>query len=173
LVSLNINFFGESIALLFQTRLPVSLVQRLLPPIAAYRQTSFSIADFDAEHAASRPGFRYHVWTRNDTRDGTRNDTRDGTRDGTRDEGPVAFCRTEETPKGRLYLSSFLVAPPYRGTGVASAFLADVLRGARARGYEEILLKVHEDNVAAQRLYLHAGFEVQQKWNKRYEMRMM
>jgi ribosomal protein S18 acetylase RimI-like enzyme len=165
LVGLNINFFGESIALLFQTRLPVSLVQRLLPPIAAYRQTSFSIADFDAEHAASRSGFRYHVWTRNDTRDDTRDDTRN--------EGPVAFCRTEETPKGRLYLSSFLVAPSHRGTGVASAFLADVLRGARARGYEEILLKVHEDNVAAQRLYLHAGFEVQQKWNKRYEMRMM
>ena len=153
LVSLNINFFGESIALLFQTRLPASLVQRLLPPIAAYRQTPFSIADFDAEHAASSYGFRYHVYTRN--------------------RAPVAFCRTEETPKGRLYLSSFLVTPPYRGTGVASAFLADVLRGARARGYEEILLKVHEDNVAAQRLYLHAGFEVQQKWNKRYEMRMM
>jgi ribosomal protein S18 acetylase RimI-like enzyme len=147
-----------SITLLFQKRLPVSFVQRLIPHIAVYRQTSFSIADFDAEHAASWAGFRYHAWTRAEP------DTR---------AEPVAFCRTEETLRGRLYLSSFLVAPQHRGTGVAAAFLADVLHGARARGFQEILLKVHEDNAAAQRLYLNAGFEIQQKWNKRYEMRMM
>jgi len=35
-----------SITLLFQKRLPVSFVQRLIPHIAVYRQTSFSIADF-------------------------------------------------------------------------------------------------------------------------------
>jgi ribosomal protein S18 acetylase RimI-like enzyme len=169
-----------SITLLFQKRLPVSFVQRLIPHIAVYRQTSFSIADFDAEHAAS--GFRYHAWLRaaperrnevapeRRAEPETRNDTRN---EATLDAEPVAFCRTEETLRGRLYLSSFLVAPQYRGTGVASAFLTDVLHGARARGFQEILLKVHEDNVAAQRLYLNAGFEIQQKWNKRYEMRMM
>jgi ribosomal protein S18 acetylase RimI-like enzyme len=159
-----------SITLLFQKRLPVSFVQRLIPHIAVYRQTSFSIADFDAEHAASWSGFRYHAWLRNEATPERRNEARNKA---VLDAEPVAFCRTEETPRGRLYLSSFLVAPQYRGTGVASAFLTDVLHGARARGFQEILLKVHEDNVAAQRLYLNAGFEIQQKWNKRYEMRMM
>ena len=179
-----------SITLLFQKRLPVSFVQRLIPHIAVYRQTSFSIAEFDAEHAASWAGFRYHAWLRNEAAPEIRNDTRNEVtperrnevaldavperrNKATLDAEPVAFCRTEETPRGRLYLSSFLVAPQYRGTGVASAFLTDVLHGARARGFQEILLKVHEDNVAAQRLYLNAGFEIQQKWNKRYEMRMM
>jgi len=180
--NLNINFFGLSITLLFQKRLPAFFVHRLVPHIAAYRQTSFSVADFAAEHAASgfalTSGFRYHAWLRaapeirNEVATDTRNERR-AKPEAVLDAVPVAFCRTEETPKGRLYLSSFLVAPQYRGTGVASAFLADVLQGARARGYEEILLKVHEDNVAAQRLYLNAGFEIQQKWNKRYEMRMM
>lgn len=157
-----------SITLLFQKRLPVSFVQRLVPHIAAYRQTPFSIADFDAEHASSWAGFRYHAWLRAEPERRAAPETRNEAR-----AEPVAFCRTEETPRGRLYLSSFLVAPQHRGTGLASVFLADVLQGARARGYEEILLKVHEDNTAAQRLYLNAGFEIQQKWNKRYEMRMM
>ena len=168
-----------SITLLFQKRLPVSFVQRLIPHIAVYRQTSFSIADFDAEHATSSSGFRYHAWLRAaperraEPERRAAPETRNDTRNEAREAEPVAFCRTEETVRGRLYLSSFLVAPQHRGTGIASAFLADVLHGARARGYEEILLKVHEDNTAAQRLYLNAGFEIQQKWNKRYEMRMM
>jgi len=32
------------------------------------------------------------------------------------------------------------------------------------------MLKVHEDNYAAQRLYVNAGFKVLNKFNKRYEM---
>jgi ribosomal protein S18 acetylase RimI-like enzyme len=36
--------------------------------------------------------------------------------------------------------------------------------------YTKVLLKVHEDNEAAQRLYRKAGFISKQKWNKRYEM---
>jgi ribosomal protein S18 acetylase RimI-like enzyme len=126
-------------------QLPHVLVHRLVPHIAAYRQSSFTIADFAAEHAAA--SFRYHAWFSGSAE-------------------PVAFCRTEETLRGRLYLSSFIVAPQYRGTGVAKAFLNDVLRNTN----ERIELKVHEDNVAARRLYENAGFVVQQKWNKRYEM---
>jgi ribosomal protein S18 acetylase RimI-like enzyme len=108
------------------------------------------VADFAAEQAAA--SFRYHLWIPprfHDRRD------------------PLAFCRIEETLRGRLYLSSFIVLPQYRGTGVAAAFLNDILRTTRT----QIELKVHEDNVAARRLYEKAGFTVQQKLNKRYEMR--
>ena len=80
----------------------------------------------------------------------------------------VAFCKTEETRSRHLYLSSFIVAPEYRGTHVAQNFLQSVLHSAKP--YEKVLLKVHEDNPAAKRLYDKSGFVAQQKWNKRYEM---
>jgi len=83
----------------------------------------------------------------------------------------VAFCRTDETQRrNALYLSSFVVAPAHRGTGVARPFLNEVLAGAKTRGFSRVLLKVHEDNPAAQRLYTTAGFKSTQKLNKRYEM---
>lgn len=86
----------------------------------------------------------------------------------------AAFCRTDETnARTALYLSSFVVAPEYRGTGLARPFLTGVLADAKGRGHDRVLLKVHEDNVAAQRLYTGIGFQSQQKWNKRYEMERM
>ena len=62
------------------------------------------------------------------------------------------------------------MAPECRGTGTSARFLTSVLDDAKVRGYERVLLKVHEDNRAALRLYVGAGFVAQQKWNKRYEM---
>ena len=123
-------------------------LSRIASLLAAYRQTSFSVADFLAEHG---PTSRYHTWFA---------------------QGDVAaFCRTDETNRGRaLYLSSFVVAPAFRGTGLARPFLDGVLADAKTHGHDRVLLKVHEDNVAAQRLYGNAGFQSQQKWNKRYEM---
>jgi len=72
-----------------------------------------------------------------------------------------------------VYLSSFVVAPEYRGTGLARPFLIGVLADAKDRGHDRVLLKVHEDNVAAQRLYAGVGFRSHQKLNKRYEMERM
>ena len=98
------------------------------------------------------PGARYHAWCS--------------------DEALRAYCRTDETRSGHLYLSSFWVAPDCRGTGTSAKFLTSVLADAKVRGYDRVLLKVHEDNVAAQRLYTGAGFVAQQKWNKRFEMEL-
>jgi ribosomal protein S18 acetylase RimI-like enzyme len=132
-------------SLLFRSPNTLSRVASL---IAVYRQTSFSVADFVAEHG---PTSRYYTWFA---------------------QGDVAaFCRTDETSRRTaLYLSSFVVAPAFRGAGLARPFLDGVLADAKIQGHDRILLKVHEDNVAAQRLYENAGFQTQQKWNKRYEM---
>jgi ribosomal protein S18 acetylase RimI-like enzyme len=62
------------------------------------------------------------------------------------------------------------VTPEYRGTGTSKAFLSSVIESAAVHGYETVLLKVHEDNPVAKRLYESAGFVTNQKWQKRYEM---
>ena len=123
-------------------------MSRIVPHIAAYRQSAFTAADFAAEQAATESA-RFHLWLNNNS-------------------DMVAFCKTEETRSRHLYLSSFIVAPEYRGTHVAQNFLQSVLHSAKP--YEKVLLKVHEDNPAAKRLYDKTGFVAQQKWNKRYEM---
>jgi len=118
---------------------------RIVPHISAYRKTTFTVRDWLCERT---PTAKFHAWWL--------------------DEQLQAYCRTDETRSGHLYLSSFLVTPAFRGLGVSTAFLDSVLRGAQ--GYERIMLKVHEDNYAAQRLYVNAGFKVKNKFNKRYEM---
>ena len=128
--------------------LPESRIHRILPHIATYRQTSFTIQDWHSEH---RPTAQYYSWWN------PHGDLR-------------AYCKTEETRTGRLYLSSFLVTPEYRGTGTSKAFLSSVLGFAAVQGYETVLLKVHEDNPVAKRLYESVGFVTNQKWQKRYEM---
>jgi len=128
--------------------LPESRIHRILPHIATYRQTSFTIQDWHSEH---RPTAQYYSWWN------LHGDLR-------------AYCKTEETRTGRLYLSSFLVTPEYRGTGTSKAFLSSVLESAAVQGYETVLLKVHEDNPVAKRLYESVGFVTNQKWQKRYEM---
>ncbi len=50
------------------------------------------------------------------------------------------------------------VDPPRRRTGVARALLKVGLAVLRRRGAEEIFLEVRESNLAAQTLYLGAGF---------------
>ena len=131
----------------FCSAIPFPSLQRIVPPIAIYRQTSFTVADWIAEHT---PSTRYHTqWFGDELQ---------------------AYCKTEETRTGRLYLSSFVVTPSFRGAGIGKAFLTSVMDAAHQRGYDRILLKVHEDNRAAQRLYYDAGFVARQKWNKRYEM---
>jgi len=155
-VGLNPNFFIYDITLQFLQQsqflqsqfLRPHLVSRIVPHIAAYRQSAFTVADFAAEQAATESA-RFHLWLGKNSE-------------------VAAFCKTEETKSRHLYLSSFIVTPDYRGTGVAQEFLQSVLRSAA--GYEKVFLKVHEDNPAAKRLYDKSGFVAQQKWNKRYEM---
>lgn len=57
----------------------------------------------------------------------------------------------------RLY--SLVVAPAWRGHGIARALLAHAEREAAARGCVAMRLEVRLDNVAAQRLYASTGYE--------------
>ncbi len=50
------------------------------------------------------------------------------------------------------------VDPPRRRAGIARALLDAGLAALRRRGAEEIFLEVRESNLAAQALYLGAGF---------------
>ena len=118
----------------------------ILPNIAAYRNTPYSLQDFDAE--SKHPAIRYS-WMLDPA------------------NTVLAFCKLEETLHQNLYLSSFLIHPERRGLGVGGLFLSTLVKQQQGR---KILLKVHEENEAAQRLYAAHGFQTKQKWNKRYEM---
>ena len=50
--------------------------------------------------------------------------------------------------------------PGHRGRGTGRALLAELVRRARTRGVDAVLLEVRADNDAARRLYDRAGFEV-------------
>lgn len=57
-----------------------------------------------------------------------------------------------------LNLHDFVVAPAFRGRGVARALLERLALEARARGCCKITLEVLENNVRARRIYERAGF---------------
>lgn len=133
--------------MLFQSSLRPTLINRIIPHISSYRQTPFTYQDWVSEHNQQT---QYHsVW---------------------QGDNVAAFCKTEETRSGFLYLSSFLMAPEYRRTGLSTLFLQSILQEANNRMYTKVLLKVHEDNRAAYRLYKKIGFSEKQKLNNRYEM---
>jgi len=48
--------------------------------------------------------------------------------------------------------------------------MQSILNEAESRMYTKVLLKVHEDNRAAYRLYQKIGFAQKNKLNNRYEM---
>lgn len=59
------------------------------------------------------------------------------------------------------YIWGVYVSPPYRGRGLASRLLREVLeRGRELEGIEQINLSVVTTNQSARRLYEHYGFEV-------------
>jgi len=70
--------------------------------------------------------------------------------------GCVAVTRRDDRTAVLLRL---FVTPKYRGVGVARALVTAVIRYARERGYERILLDTHKDQLAAAyRLYRSLGF---------------
>jgi ribosomal-protein-alanine N-acetyltransferase len=56
-------------------------------------------------------------------------------------------------------IQTVAVAPDAQGEGIGDAVLASLLAEARQRGCPDVLLEVHADNAAAQRLYARHGFE--------------
>jgi ribosomal protein S18 acetylase RimI-like enzyme len=67
----------------------------------------------------------------------------------------------------RLY--SLVVAPGWRGRGVASALLAEAERSARERGCITMRLEVRADNAAAVALYQRQGYDVVGRTAEYYE----
>ena len=126
------------------------MLPSLLPQIATYRQTPFTLQDLEAESKDPSAQYNWMLGPANTV---------------------AAFCKTEETKKGNaIYISSFLIHPKYRGLGLGAQFLSNLLEQARQDQYTKVILKVHEDNQTAQRLYTKQGFKSIQKWNKRFEM---
>ena len=56
-------------------------------------------------------------------------------------------------------VQTLAVVPDRQRQGVGTALLDGLVAEARRRGASELLLDVREDNVAAQALYAHYGFE--------------
>lgn len=78
---------------------------------------------------------------------------------GSRVVGQLAVSR-EESPVNRHVASlGMAVARDWRGRGVGSALMAEVLRWAREVGVEKLALSVYPDNEAARALYRRFGFE--------------
>ncbi|NXI47254.1 NT8F2 acetyltransferase, partial [Galbula dea] len=57
-----------------------------------------------------------------------------------------------------LELKRMSVSKDYRGQGISQALCGEVLRFARARGFEAVVLCTSMVQVAAQRLYESQGF---------------
>lgn len=60
-------------------------------------------------------------------------------------------------------LLQICVERDYRGAGMASVLLDEVLKKLKSMGVERCLLEVRESNTSAQRLYLKLGFAVDGK----------
>jgi glucokinase len=63
-----------------------------------------------------------------------------------------------EEPAGSRSLVSMFVAPPYRGTGLATRLIDAVVAGARDDEVSELVLWVAEGNTGAVKRYEHSGF---------------
>ena len=73
-------------------------------------------------------------------------------------ESPVAaFCAFWRVGD-QAHINNLAVRPELRGRGLGSELLSAIIAEARRLGAETLSLEVRRSNVAAQRLYLRAGF---------------
>lgn len=71
--------------------------------------------------------------------------------------GLVAAYFNDDTQKG--FITNVSVLPQVQNRGIGSQLLAQCLAFLQAKGAAEIGLEVDENNISAQRLYLHKGFK--------------
>ncbi len=57
------------------------------------------------------------------------------------------------------YLGFMFVKPAYRGQGVNKLVLDGLIAWAKKQGITEVRLEVYDDNIAAKKAYLKAGFK--------------
>lgn len=72
--------------------------------------------------------------------------------------GAIPSPIENETQPGEFYLDSIAVDPLYRGCGVGTRLLRDMVAKARQEGAGTVALLVDTDNPAAEHLYTHIGF---------------
>jgi ribosomal-protein-alanine N-acetyltransferase len=56
------------------------------------------------------------------------------------------------------YISNVAVAPMYRGQGIGSGLIRELIERARKRGASFLTLEVRQSNIPARRLYEKFGF---------------
>lgn len=77
--------------------------------------------------------------------------------------GCVAIRRIDSTT---CEMKRLFVLPRFQGRGLGAALIDATLSGARALGYQRMLLDTHPWMRAAQALYARAGFEEIERYNE-------
>ncbi len=81
----------------------------------------------------------------------------------------VGVCKTETVGyTDAAYLSSFVIAEGYRNRGYSSIFLKMIMNSLKNMNYSRVVLRVKEENYAAQNCYIGNGFRTIEKRNGRY-----
>lgn len=85
----------------------------------------------------------------------------------------VIICKLEvhsshSPPTRRGYIAMLAVASPYRGKGIATAFVKKAIDAMAQRNADEIVLETEETNVPAMRLYERLGFLRSKKLHRYY-----
>lgn len=70
--------------------------------------------------------------------------------------GYISFLTSKRHNNGRIY--SIAVSADYRGKGVATLLIDEVMERAKATGMRKIFLEVRKDNISAISLYEKKGF---------------
>lgn len=83
--------------------------------------------------------------------------------------GFVAFY-CNDINQEQAYITLILVAPEFRGKGIASSLIDGVISVARERGFLSCALEVEKGNSHAIRLYEKKGFYIARSANKKFSM---
>jgi len=84
--------------------------------------------------------------------------------------GFIAFYCNDPTQKA-AFITLVLLNDKFRGKGIASELLKDVLAVCDERGFQYCELEVEKDNFGAIRLYEKHGFSIYEKNDTKYRMR--
>lgn len=75
------------------------------------------------------------------------------------DGTPVGYAIVSRKAPGHAHLHHFMVAAPYRGSGLGTRMLAAIQQRCRAEGVARLTLKTRHANPQSRRFYLRHGFE--------------
>lgn len=86
--------------------------------------------------------------------------------------GFIAFYCNDPARKA-AFITLVLLDDKYRGKGIASELLKDVLAVCDERGFQSCELEVEKDNLSAIKLYEKHGFSIYEKSDTKYRMRLL